>query len=157
MTVNYFFVMLILFMHTNTRRYVSITIVTGVLLGIFTSLGQTYSPDPFKQLANSYSVWLLFSFATGYLIASVRSAALAGILVQYLAIVFYYLASLVRFDMTFTLGSLFSLNVIWLVGGTLVGPEAAVAGVYTKHRTRRYPIAIAFMAGLIFRKRYISL
>lgn len=126
-----------------------VTLVLGISLGVFTSFGQTFIPEPFKQLANSYSVWLLFSFIGGYLLMSYKKALIAGVLIQYLAILFYYVASSIRFDMEYSFESLISLNVIWIIGGTLVGPIAALAGVLANRQTNYRPYATGFMAGLI--------
>lgn len=125
-----------------------VTITVGILLGILTSFGQTFIPEPFKQLANSYSVWLFFSFIAGYLLISYKKTVVAGVLVQYLAILFYYLASSIRFNMEYSLGMLISLNVVWIVGGTLAGPAAALAGALVKKKTKYLSYAIGFMAGL---------
>jgi MFS family permease len=131
-------------------KYVVITLGIGILLGVFTSFGQTYLPEPFRQLANSYSVWLLFSFIVGYILKTYKIAGVAGVFVQYLAILFYYIASSIRFDMSFTPESLISLNIVWIVGGTLAGPIAAIAGAIAAKKTKHLSIAIGFMAGLFF-------
>lgn len=133
-------------------KYLSITIVVGILLGVFTSFGQTFIPAPFTQLANSYSLWLLFSFVVGVALKTYgfASVAVAGAVVQYLAILFYYVASAIRFDMSFTLESLISLNIVWLVGGTLMGPITGVAGVIAARREKYLTVTVGFMAGLIF-------
>lgn len=135
-------------MGKTIAMYIGWVGLVGILLGVVTSFGQTYIPDPLRQLANSYSVWLLFSFIVGWLIQKYSWAAVAGVAVQYLAIVFYYVASSIRFDFDLTLSALIANNVIWIIGGTLVGPVAAIAGMIVKNKTRYLPIAIGFMVGL---------
>lgn len=132
----------------KTLYFFVVTFAIGILLGIFTSFGQTFISDPFKQLANSYSIWLFSSYVAGYLLISYKSAALSGVLLQYLAILFYYIASSVRFGTTFSIESLVSINLIWLIGGTLAGPIAAVAGAIVKKKTKYLPYAVGFIAGL---------
>lgn len=129
-------------------NFVAITLGIGILLGILTSFGQTYIPEPLTQLANSYSVWLFFSLIAGYLLNSVKRAALSGALLQYIAILFYYVASSIRFDMDYSIIDLLSVNLIWIIGGTLVGPVAGIAGVLIRQNSRHVAYAIAFMAGL---------
>lgn len=132
----------------KTLYFFLLTFAVGLLLGIFTSFGQTFIPEPFKQLANSYSVWLSFSFIAGYLLVSYKKAAVAGVLLQYLAIIFYYVASSLRFDMGFSFGSLISLNLVWIAGGTVAGPIAALAGAMARKKAKYVSYAIGFMAGL---------
>ena len=129
-------------------RFVVVAVAVGVLLGVFTSFGQTILSEPFTQLANSYSIWLFFSLVAGYLLVSAKQAAIAGALLQYIAILFYYVASSIRFDMAYTIENLISLNLIWIAGGTLAGPLAGVAGALIKQRHKYVPYAIGFMAGL---------
>jgi Family of unknown function (DUF6518) len=132
--------------------YLLIIFIAGILLGVITSFGQTYIPQPFTQLANSYSIWLLFSFVVGYILKSYKIVAslVAGVLIQYIAILFYYVASAIRFDMPFTSESLITLNIVWIIGGTLVGPIAALAGLFVANGSKNLPVAIGFMAGLFF-------
>jgi len=131
-------------------RYVGITFGIGILLGIVTSFGQTYLPAPFTQLANSYSIWLLFSFIVGYILKSYKmtTVASAGILVQYLAILFYYVASAIRFDMSLTVGNLLSANMIWIIGGTLAGPIASLAGLAVARKSKHLPASVGFVGSL---------
>lgn len=131
----------------NMLRFTLVTAAIGILLGVFTSFGQTFIPDPFRQLANSYSVWLFFSFIAGYILVSYKQALISGALLQYLAILFYYAASSIRFDMDYSIESLISLNLVWIIGGTLAGPAAGLAGALMKEK-KYVPYAIGFMAGL---------
>ncbi|HEY1085896.1 MAG TPA: DUF6518 family protein [Candidatus Saccharimonadales bacterium] len=127
------------------------TTFVGILLGVFTSFGQSVLPSPFTQLANSYSMWLIFSFGIGYALKSHSSIAVAivGAIVQYLAILLYYIVSAVRFDLAYTIMDLISANLVWIIGGTLVGPIAAVAGRMTANKTKLTDASVSFMAGLI--------
>lgn len=84
----------------------------------------------------------------GYLLISYKRAAVAGVLLQYLAILFYYVASSIRFDMGFSFGSLISLNLVWIAGGTLAGPVTALAGAIVRKKAEYVSYAIGFMAGL---------
>jgi hypothetical protein len=128
------------------RKNIIITIALGVLLGLFTSFGQTYLPDPFKQLANSYSVWLLFAFICGLSMSRYRWALLSGAVVQYVALATYYVLIHIRFsDGSFNISS----NVIWLVGGTLVGPLASLAGKLYSVRSKWSAYALSYIVGLI--------
>ncbi|CAN5410543.1 hypothetical protein BH09PAT4_BH09PAT4_01700 [soil metagenome] len=128
------------------RKNVIITITLGVVLGLFTSFGQTYLPDPFTQLANSYSVWLLFAFICGLFMSRFRWALLSGAVVQYVALATYYSLLHIRFsDGSFNISS----NVIWLIGGTLVGPLASLAGKLYSVRSKWSVYALSFIVGLI--------
>jgi hypothetical protein len=117
----------------------------GIALGLFTSFGQTYLPDPFTQLANSYSVWLLFAFACGILVSSYRWAAVGGAVVQYLALASYYVLLHLRFDGA---GFNSSSNIIWLVGGTLAGPVAGVCGKIYANRAKHSHYALSFIGAV---------
>lgn len=127
-------------------RNLSIILLIGLLLGALTSFGQTFIPEPFKQLANAYSVWLFASFVIGMLLASYKWAVAGGAAVQYLAILAYYLLSIVRFDSGFSVAS----NLIWIVGGTLVGPVAAYLGHAVRAGSKWRPYGISFMTALFF-------
>jgi hypothetical protein len=50
--------------------------------------------------------------------------------------------------MEYSLESLISLNLIWIVGGTLAGPIAGAAGALIKKKSKYVPYAVAFMTGL---------
>ncbi len=135
----------------KTLKLIMITASVGVLLGVFTSFGQSILPPPFTQLANSYSMWLIFSFGVGYVLKShsLIAVAIAGAAIQYLAILLYFIVSAVRFDMAYTMADLIAANLIWIIGGTLVGPVAAVAGRNAANRTKLINVSVGFMAGLI--------
>lgn len=124
------------------RRNILLILLFGFGLGIFTSFGQTYLPEPFDQLANSYSVWLLFSFVCGMLLSRYRWALLAGALIQYMALATYYVLLHIRFpDAGFNTSS----NIIWLVGGTLVGPVAGFCGRAYAYKSKYSTYALSFI------------
>ena len=116
----------------------------GIVAGVATSFGQTYLADPLKQLANSYSVWLFASFLSGIFFKSYRSSAVSGVIVQYLAIFSYAIVSVLRFNTGLALGA----NVVWLIGGTIVGPMCAISGQTVKRRSNYSAYAVAFQASL---------
>lgn len=128
------------------RKNIIIIAAFGIGLGIFTSFGQTYLPDPFRQLANSYSVWLLAAFMCGQYISRFRWALLSGAVIQYIALATYYALIHIRFsDGGFSI----SANVIWLIGGTLVGPVASLAGKLYAERSKWSTYALSFIVGTI--------
>lgn len=111
-------------------RNALVIILIGSFTGIMTSIGQTYIPGTFNQLANSYAVWLTASFIGGSYLSSKKWSVIGGILIQIIAIVFYYLTSLVRFDMSF--GS-YGILLFWVIGGLLMGPVLGFVGHLWKH------------------------
>lgn len=128
------------------RKNLLITLAFGVGLGLFTSFGQSYLPDPLTQLANSYSIWLLFAFVCGMYVSRYRWAAVSGALIQYIALATYYALIHVRFtDGGFNMSS----NIIWLVGGTLVGPIAGIAGKLYAVRSRWSAYGLSLIVGVI--------
>jgi hypothetical protein len=133
-------------MRRNTIQRLLFVIATGVIIGLATSYGQTYLPGASKQLANSYSVWLLGSFLCGSIIKSKRVSIVGGALVQYLAIFSYYITSTLRFNTGFNFYS----NTLWLLGGTFVGPLAAWFGYAYIVEPSRRTYATIFMASLFF-------
>lgn len=106
--------------------------VLGVALGVATSFGQTYLPNPVSQLANSFSVWLLVSFIFGVFSARHYQALAGGGLLQVAALFGYYLTANLRFDSGH--GST-GVLLFWLVGGVLGGPVLGLAGhLYRSNR-----------------------
>ena len=128
------------------RKNIITMLAFGIGLGAFTSFGQSYLPDPFRQLANSYSVWLLVAFICGMFMSRLRWAFLSGAAIQYVALLTYYLLIHVRFnDGGFHLSS----NVIWLIGGTLIGPVAGVAGKLYADRSKWSSYGLGLIVGVI--------
>lgn len=130
----------------KTLTDLTLILLFGLLTGVLTSFGQTFIPAPFTQLANSYSVWLLMSFIAALFMHRYRYAIVGGAVIQYLAIAFYHVASAIRFDTGFS----FSSNLVWILGGTLVGPLVGFLGLYLKNKQKHSYLAPAFMAGLAY-------
>ncbi|HEY1064284.1 MAG TPA: DUF6518 family protein [Candidatus Saccharimonadales bacterium] len=128
------------------QRNILLIIAFGVSLGLFTSLGQTYLPDPFTQLANAYSVWLLAAFISGALVTRYRWALVSGVAIQYIALLTYYALINLRFDDS---GFNAASNVIWLVGGTLVGPVAGFCGRAFASKSKYGGFAAGFVVAMI--------
>lgn len=119
-------------------------VLIGSLTGVITSFGQTYIPGTFNQLANSYAVWLTASFIGGNFLSSQKQALVGGVVVQLIAIAFYYLTSYLRFDMTF--GS-YGILLFWGMGGLLMGPVLGLAGQWwSRKREDRIGYAIALLS-----------
>jgi hypothetical protein len=124
-----------------------IIIAIGYLTGILTSFGQTYIPDPFRQLANSYLVWLTMSFVAGMLLSSKRSSLIGGALIQYLAIAVYYIVSIYRFDTAFSFSPS---NIFWIVGGTIAGPVVGLLGFLLNQKNKWFEYSVAILPILVF-------
>jgi hypothetical protein len=120
-----------------------IVVGMGLLLGVATSFGQTYLPDGFSQFANSYSVWLTFSFVAGLFAKTNRHALLYGVIVPVLALVGYYITSFIRFGAG--VGSL-AILLFWFIGGVTAGQVLAYLAFQWKQKekwAKLAPIAVS--------------
>lgn len=118
----------------------------GIILGVLTSFGQTYLPEPIKQFANSYSVWLLVAFVFGLTITRRSSALLGGGIVQVAALIGYYLMGELRFDSGY--GARTTL-LFWFISGVVGGPLLSLAGCIYASKSRLSVLAALGMTMVI--------
>lgn len=135
--------------YTNQKLLndVLIVVIIGSLTGLLTSFGQTFIPDPFRQLANSYSVWLTMSFVAGMVLNSRWSSLVGGAMVQYVAIAVYYIVSIYRFDTAFSFSPS---NIFWIVGGTIGGPVVGLLGFWLNQKNKWFDFSISILPILVF-------
>lgn len=122
-----------------------ITLVTGLLTGALTSLGQTWLPEPLVQFANSLAVWLLASFFVGWWAVAAAGAGVAGFAVLVIADVAFYLGMYLQFGIV---GS-WAGDLAYLLGGLVAGPAFGVAGFVTRSRSRYAGVGAALL-GAVF-------
>ncbi|WP_174501734.1 DUF6518 family protein [Streptacidiphilus neutrinimicus] len=120
----------------------------GLGLGVLTNLAQGWLPGAWNQLANSGSVWSVFAFVAGALLArrtSLPTAAVAGLCTEAGLVVGYYgYAQVGRHGM----GSL-AAPLVWLGMAFVAGPLFGVAGGWWCGRdARRRIVAVAALAGV---------
>ena len=97
-------------------------LVLGLGVGVLTSLGQGQLDRPFAAFCNSASAWLVAPFLVGALMATRRSALLAGLLTCLLQLVGYYVTAHVR---GFAAGNIV---VFWTLCALVGGPLFGLAG-----------------------------
>jgi hypothetical protein len=97
-------------------------LVTGLVLGVATQIGQSVLPEGFGQVANSISPWLTVAFLVGATVNRPRTAALAGFLTLAMALVGYYALVYIRFGYTGGSTSLTLWTIGAIAGGLVFGP-----------------------------------
>lgn len=126
-----------------SRRYISTTVLAGVLLGTFcafanysivtTNLGQMVAP------------WILTAALLGGLAASPRGAMIGGLIALPVAVAVYYLIAAI--DRGLTTQRFF---ITWTVLGLLVGPLAGLAGWTARNGPSKWRvIAVAAITAMV--------
>lgn len=135
--------------HTQLQRplpFLGVSMLSGVLLGILTLVGQMHLPDALLQLANSGAMWVIAAFVLGWYAPHWPVAILAGVLTLLSALVGYYGAAPVLVGVQTTLNAL----ILWVGTALLAGPVMGAAG-YSAHAAAGYRQSIAKAAlGAVF-------
>jgi hypothetical protein len=128
---------------TDAVRGAVVILVAGLATGILTQIGQGVLPDGWSSAANAISPWLFVAFLVGSTMASLRSAALAGIGILVLAIIGYDAMILVRYGYGPSLGS----SLFWGIAALAGGPVFGIAGY--AWRTGTHPQRAAALGLLV--------
>lgn len=126
-----------------SRRYLAITLVSGVLLGTFcafanysiitTNVGQMVAP------------WVLTAAVLGGLATTPKAATFSGLIALPMAVAVYYLIAAI--DRGLTTQRFF---ITWTVLGLVVGPLAGLAGWTARHGTSKWRvIAVASITSVV--------
>lgn len=118
--------------------------VIGLAIGLLTSLGQTYLPEPAVQLANSAAIWLTASYLAGWVCGTRAGSLVAGFVVLLLADVAFYIGMFLQFGIV---GS-WEGDGYYLVAGVIAGPILGLAGRVTRGRGRWAGVAAGVLAAV---------
>jgi Family of unknown function (DUF6518) len=105
------------------RCRVLFVVVTGLVVGLLTSILQKYLGSPWDSLVNAASPWLTPMFAAGTLWRRPAPAAVAGLGTGLLELVGYYVTAAVR---GYPAGH--SILLFWTACAVIGGPVFAMAG-----------------------------
>ncbi len=130
-------------MNHNLLKKIWVTFIAAILLWVYSSYGQTYFSDTFRQLANSYSVWLFTSFVVWYYLNDKKLSIWAGWLIHIVSVFAYYLVSFLRFWLWYW--STWIL-LFWIWGWLLAGPFFWYAGYYVRNYSKYQHIAFGLLA-----------
>jgi hypothetical protein len=105
-------------------------LTSGLIVGVLTSVGQTYLGGALSAFVNSASAWLVAPFIVGSRMTTERRAAAAGLVVCVLQLVGYCVMSELR---GFSYGG--GIVVFWTACGLIGGPVFGLAGRLWRTRT----------------------
>ncbi len=136
-------------------RDLAVAAALGLLLGLFSLLGDGATLTVVVGLANAASPWLVTAFAAGAAAGTPARGALTGAAALATAVVVYYLGLLARgsapVDVAIT-------TLAWIGVAALAGPAFGAAG--GAWGARREPIAVGILAGALLAEaayRFIQL
>jgi hypothetical protein len=110
-----------------------VAVVVGLIVGVSTSVLQTYLDRPWASLVNAASPWLAPAFLLGLLVPRLRAAVVGGLVVCLSELVGYYVTAELR---GFPAGS--SLLVFWGACAVIGGPIFGGAGWAARHGPERF-------------------
>ena len=123
-------------------RELAIAAFLGVVLGLFSLIGDGARLTVVVGLANAASPWLVTAFAAGAVARHARRGALAGALALAIAVVVYYAGLLTGGVAPADVGIT---TLAWIGVAAIAGPAFGAAG--GAWRERREPIAVGVLAG----------
>ena len=122
----------------------AIAAALGLLLGLFSLVGDGARLTVVVGLANAASPWLVTAFAAGAVARHPRRGAVAGALALAIAVVVYYVGLLARDSAPADIGIT---TLAWIGVAVLAGPAFGAAG--GAWGDGREPIAVGILAGAL--------
>lgn len=115
----------------STIRFLLISIVSGLAIGMLTLAGQANLPDSLGRLVNSGAIWVIVAFVLGCFAPKWQTAAIAGLLALVGEVIgYYFLAWLVLGDYS---PSAYLVIGVWLLAAFVAGPLLGAAGYVSQH------------------------
>jgi Family of unknown function (DUF6518) len=128
-------------------------VVTGLIVGVLISFGQTHLAGEFRPLVDSASLWLLPAFVLGALMRTPRGSVAAGAVCALLQFGACTGTSALRgVTLAGTGGIDTSLLWFWVVCSAVFGPLFGAAG----HLLRRGPVARRGLGGALLAATFIA-
>jgi hypothetical protein len=127
-------------------------VVTGLIVGVLISFGQTHLAGEFRPLVDSASLWLLPAFVLGALMGTPRGSVAAGVVCALLQLGACAGTSALRgVTLASTGGIDTSLLWFWAVCSVVFGPLFGAAG----HLLRRGPVTRRGLGGALLAATFI--